>query len=57
MRLQILQRKNLYYKTLNMLVSPELVQVTAIFILNPGLTLQEEVYLCFDNLPLAGLEP
>jgi len=40
-----------------MLVSPELVQVTAIFILNPGLALQEEVYLCFDNLPLTGLVP
>jgi hypothetical protein len=40
-----------------MLVSPELVQVTAVFILNPGLMLQEEVYLCFDNLPLTGLVP
>lgn len=47
----------LYYKSLNMLISPELVQVTAVFILTPGLRLQEEVYLCSDNLPLTGLVP
>jgi hypothetical protein len=40
-----------------MLIPPELVQVTAVFILNPGLRLQEEVYLCSDNLPLTGLVP
>jgi len=51
------KERTLCYKTLNKLVSPELVQVTAVFMLNPGLSLQEEVYLCFRNLPLTGLVP
>jgi hypothetical protein len=57
--LQFWQRKNLvlYVNPLRFWGLHKYCRLLHIFILNPGLRLQEEVYLCYDNLPLTGLIP